>query len=114
MNIIHDGFGKPYNSKPSVSSFLTCLDIPKHSFPKTGRLAFVGCSREISIRRQVMGNQEPVAFEGRADYCLVVYGMPCIEDQSRGAPASLPNYATDTPAWQQMAFHASSTSSLEA
>ena len=49
-------------------------------------------------------------------YCPVVYGMPCIEDHtlSRGAPASLSNYATYTCAWARMAFHESSTSSLDA
>ena len=78
MNVIHDGFGKPYTSKPSVTSFSTCVDIPKHSFTKTGRCADVGCSRDLSIQHQVMGNQEPVAHEGRVDYCPVVYGMPCI------------------------------------
>ena len=102
-------------SHTPASPFLTCVDIPKHSFTKTRRFASVGCSRDLSIRRQVMDNQEPVANEG-VDYCPVVYGMPCSEDRtlSRGAPASLSNYATYTPAWEQTAFHVSSTSSLEA
>ena len=91
MNVIHDSFSKPYTSKPSVTSFLICVNIPKHSFTKTRRFASVACSRDLSIRRQAMGNREPVAYEGRVEYCPVVYGMSCIEDHnvSRGAPASL-------------------------